>query len=620
MGYNVARLLMDYKLQQRFLIRSRIWGGAEVALLLLAAATFVMTARSPDTRSVAAFLVATVALAGSLFYSPDYLHLTVNPLKAAKWEIKIRWRVIGAALVLGLALASGMPARLAVLGATVWFTVANVGARFLPPQKLAAYFWGSDLIAIVVLLAAAHCDLLLATVLLAAASHLSILLRDRNPFRWAVLLLVGDLLLLLFFARQRGSGLDFDLMAAAMLAVAAVGTAWLVHRAQVQNAGNIDRAIQELIEFTGYSKDRIWHLWAVSNQELARQWMAAALEESDRDRVKQWYRDHSELYMFAISGYNLEYKRIRSNLGVLKLARGACLDYGAGNGEIVLELARRGHPATYYDVEGQSMKFARQRALKESLPVNFAQSKEELLALTRARGFDTIFSLDVLEHIPDLPAELNFLAALMSGRGRLVFDVPAGATKSHPMHLNHNLDVCAHLQANGFTDERPWWQRPPLRKVEKYVYRAPETLGVGIVVPPAEREIPNGFYRVSIKGLILDESRKKFAVILEDNGWWELPGGGLDWGESPEACLKREIREEMGLIVTAVSAFPSYYLIGQNMKEQWTLNLVFEVKVNDLNFTPSEECRDLKFISPDEVSSINAFRTVKELAAAFKVT
>ena len=130
-------------------------------------------------------------------------------------------------------------------------------------------------------------------------------------------------------------------------------------------------------------------------------------------------------------------------------------------------------------------------------------------------------------------------------------------------------------------------------------------------------DIHNGFYRVSIKGLILDETRTKFLIIYEDKEWWELPGGGMDWGESPEACLKRELREEMGLVVTEVSSFPSYYLIGKNMKDRWSLNLVFETKVKDLNFTPSKECREMKFVSPEEVGSINAFRTVIELAAQF---
>ena len=140
------------------------------------------------------------------------------------------------------------------------------------------------------------------------------------------------------------------------------------------------------------------------------------------------------------------------------------------------------------------------------------------------------------------------------------------------------------------------------------------------IMQPKPSEVPKGFYRVSIKGLILDETRKKFAVLLdgfENKGWWELPGGGLEYGESPQECLKREIHEEMGLTVTEVAPLPSYYLIGKNMRENWTLNLVFEIKVKDLNFTQSEECMGLRFISPEEVGSINAFRTVKELAALF---
>lgn len=120
-----------------------------------------------------------------------------------------------------------------------------------------------------------------------------------------------------------------------------------------------------------------------------------------------------------------------------------------------------------------------------------------------------------------------------------------------------------------------------------------------------------------MKALILDETRQKFAIVLEDSTWWELPGGGMDWGESAEECLKRELHEEMGLKVTGVNPNPSYYLVGKNMKDKWTLNLVFEVEVENLNFTPSEECRELKFVMPEEITSLHAFRTVQELATLF---
>ena len=43
------------------------------------------------------------------------------------------------------------------------------------------------------------------------------------------------------------------------------------------------------------------------------------------------------------------------------------------------------------------------------------------------------------------------------------------------------------------------------------------------------------------------------AVLLQkrsDNGFWGLPGGGVDIGESVEQCVIREVLEETGLIVT----------------------------------------------------------------------
>lgn len=132
------------------------------------------------------------------------------------------------------------------------------------------------------------------------------------------------------------------------------------------------------------------------------------------------------------------------------------------------------------------------------------------------------------------------------------------------------------------------------------------------------KNLPSTFYRVSAKGLIYSENRQKFAVILESNGYWELPGGGLDFPETPEEGLRREIYEEMGLTVTEIASQPSYILIGKNMKGVQNINIVYEVKLKDLNFTPSDECLEIRFISPDEIDTINAFRNVKELVSLMK--
>ena len=111
--------------------------------------------------------------------------------------------------------------------------------------------------------------------------------------------------------------------------------------------------------------------------------------------------------------------------------------------------------------------------------MEFFSTKEALAQAARQRGFDTVFSFDVLEHLPDLPGELRFLSSLVSPGGLFVFDVPAGSTKAHPMHLNHNLNVLDFMRSRGFKDERGALLRLPLRKEEKFVFRAPKSGEIG---------------------------------------------------------------------------------------------------------------------------------------------
>jgi 8-oxo-dGTP diphosphatase len=129
----------------------------------------------------------------------------------------------------------------------------------------------------------------------------------------------------------------------------------------------------------------------------------------------------------------------------------------------------------------------------------------------------------------------------------------------------------------------------------------------------ASSDFPDCFYRVSVKGLCVRDGK---ILILKEaehlSGQWELPGGGLDFGEDPREGLRREIEEETGLLVASISFDPVYVWTSRienrrNMPWYYTLVLGYRIELGDLDFTPSEECLEIGFFSKEELQNLDLF-------------
>lgn len=120
------------------------------------------------------------------------------------------------------------------------------------------------------------------------------------------------------------------------------------------------------------------------------------------------------------------------------------------------------------------------------------------------------------------------------------------------------------------------------------------------------------FYRVSVKGVVIDKDGR--LLLAREGDAWEMLGGGLDHGEDPAVCLAREIREETGLVVTSVSDAPRYFITSQHPeKHVYVANVIYQIELADLNFTPSEECQELRFFSVEEMARVTLFHNVQKL-------
>ena len=118
--------------------------------------------------------------------------------------------------------------------------------------------------------------------------------------------------------------------------------------------------------------------------------------------------------------------------------------------------------------------------------------------------------------------------------------------------------------------------------------------------------LPDTFYRVSVKAVIWNAERTRVLFCKEANGMWECPGGGLDWGESAEQCIIRELKEEMGLVVTTVSKAPVAFFGCPDIQKRYPYKgfAFYEVSVRDVTFTPSDECIEIGWFTPEEAQSL----------------
>ncbi len=59
-------------------------------------------------------------------------------------------------------------------------------------------------------------------------------------------------------------------------------------------------------------------------------------------------------------------------------------------------------------------------------------------------------------------------------------------------------------------------------------------------------------FTIAAFGIIFDKQKRVLLCHRRDCDLWNLPGGGMEHGESPWDCAKRETKEETGLDVEVV--------------------------------------------------------------------
>ena len=96
---------------------------------------------------------------------------------------------------------------------------------------------------------------------------------------------------------------------------------------------------------------------------------------------------------------------------------------------------------------------------------------------------------------------------------------------------------------------------------------------------------------------------------------WKIP---LKYNNS--IIAEQPKQEEKGIKTTKVADSSSYFLSDTAInRNNWFVNIIYEMELENLNFSPSDECMNVKFVDKEDIQDMKVFPSIVTLGEMFKL-
>ena len=121
----------------------------------------------------------------------------------------------------------------------------------------------------------------------------------------------------------------------------------------------------------------------------------------------------------------------------------------------------------------------------------------------------------------------------------------------------------------------------------------------GVIKHPNSPRPTDYLFRVSLKCVISNEAGEVLVIKEAGRDFWDLPGGGMDHGESIQAAIARELHEEIGLtgaFTYKLLAIEDPSLLQHNF---YQLRIIVALLPENTAFSAGVDADEIAFIDPN---------------------
>ena len=122
--------------------------------------------------------------------------------------------------------------------------------------------------------------------------------------------------------------------------------------------------------------------------------------------------------------------------------------------------------------------------------------------------------------------------------------------------------------------------------------------------------------RPAVSAIVTDGQNAILLILRTDNGYWSIPGGGVQPGESLKGAAAREVKEETGIDcevtgLVGIYSDPNHVAAYDDGEVRQEFSICFTTRMTGGAIRTSSESSEVRFVTPEDIGQLRIHPSIR---------